>query len=72
MTRHRVLASLLVGGLLMASAGARLSSQAVSRARVRLLGIVDSDTDRTVASMAARGVSGAFGVDNELVVDTQG
>lgn len=43
----------------------------VEGGRVRLLGIVDSDTDRTVASMAARGVSGTFGVDNELVVDAQ-
>lgn len=42
----------------------------VERGRVRLLGMVDSDTERIVASMAARGVSGAFGVDNELVVDT--
>lgn len=36
---------------------------------VRLLGFVDNDTDKTVATMAARGVSGTFGVENELVVD---
>lgn len=41
----------------------------VEAGRVRLLGIVDNDTDRTVAAMAARGVSGTFGVDNELLVD---
>lgn len=43
----------------------------VEGGRVRLLGMVDSETDKTVAGMAARGVSGTFGVENELVVDTQ-
>jgi hyperosmotically inducible protein len=43
----------------------------VEGGRVRLLGMVDSDTDKTVAGMAARGVSGTFGVENELVVDTR-
>lgn len=42
----------------------------VEGGRVRLLGMVDSDTDKIVAGMAARGVSGTFGVENELVVDT--
>jgi osmotically-inducible protein OsmY len=42
----------------------------VEGGRVRLLGMVDSDTDKTAAGMAARGVSGAFGVENELAVDT--
>jgi len=41
----------------------------VERGRVRLLGMVDSDADKTVAGIAARGVSGTFGVENELVVD---
>ncbi len=36
---------------------------------MRLRGIVDSDADETAASMAARGVSGTFGAENELVVD---
>lgn len=41
----------------------------VQGGRVRLLGVVDNETDRTVAGMAARGVSGTFGVENELLVD---
>lgn len=40
----------------------------VEGGRVRLLGMVDNETDRTAATMAARGVSGTFGVENELVV----
>lgn len=39
--------------------------------RVRLVGMVDSDTDKAVTGVAARGVSGTFGVENELVVDPQ-
>ncbi len=41
----------------------------VEGGRVRLMGIVDNETDKTVATMAARGVSGTFGVENELLVD---
>lgn len=41
----------------------------VEGGRVRLVGVVDNDTDKTVATMAARGVSGTFGVENELIVD---
>jgi osmotically-inducible protein OsmY len=41
----------------------------VEGGRVRLLGMVDSEADRTAATLAARGVSGSFGVENELVVD---
>jgi osmotically-inducible protein OsmY len=41
----------------------------VDRGRIRLLGIVDSEIDKSVATMAARGVSGVFAVENELVVD---
>lgn len=41
----------------------------VQGGRVRLLGVVDNETDKTVAGMAARGVSGTFGVENELLVD---
>jgi hyperosmotically inducible periplasmic protein len=42
----------------------------VKNGRITLLGVVDSDNDKTLAGMRARGVHGAFGVDNELVVDT--
>lgn len=43
----------------------------VEGGRVRLLGVVDSDADKNVAGLAARGVSGTFGVDNDLVVETR-
>lgn len=42
----------------------------VEGGRIRLLGIVDNETDKTVANLAARGVSGSFGVTNDLVVET--
>ena len=41
----------------------------VKNGRITLLGVVDNDSDKTVAGMRARGVSGSFGVDNELMVD---
>jgi osmotically-inducible protein OsmY len=41
----------------------------VEGGRIRLLGVVDSETDKNVATMAARGVSGTFGVENQLEVD---
>lgn len=41
----------------------------VQGGRVRLVGMVDSEADKTAAGMAARGVSGSFGVTNEIVVD---
>lgn len=44
----------------------------VEHGRVRLLGMVDNEADKTVAGMAARGVGGTFGVENELVIDTGG
>lgn len=40
----------------------------VEGGRVRLLGVVDNETDKTAATMAARGVSGTFGVQNDLLV----
>ena len=40
----------------------------VSRGRTLLLGIVDSEFDRTLAALRAREVPGTFGVTNELVV----
>jgi hyperosmotically inducible periplasmic protein len=34
-----------------------------------LLGVVDSEADKNVAAMRARGVPGVFGVENELMVE---
>jgi hyperosmotically inducible periplasmic protein len=36
--------------------------------RITLLGVVDNDSDKTVAGMRARAVPGSFGVDNHLIV----
>jgi hypothetical protein len=36
---------------------------------VTLLGVVENESDRTVAGMKAREVPGSFAVDNELMVD---
>jgi len=41
----------------------------VRNGRITLLGVVDSESDRTVAGLRARDVPGSFGVDNELVVE---
>lgn len=41
----------------------------VANGRVRLLGMVDSEADKSAAGLAARGVSGTFGVQNDLVVE---
>jgi hypothetical protein len=41
----------------------------VERGRVRLLGVVDTEADKTAAGLAARGVPGSFGLDNDLLVD---
>jgi hyperosmotically inducible protein len=41
----------------------------VKNGRITLLGVVDNESDKTVAGMRARGVSGSFGVDNELMVE---
>ena len=43
----------------------------VKGGRTTLVGIVDSEADKTVAGMRAREVSGVFGVENELVVDNE-
>ena len=43
----------------------------VKNGRTTLLGVVDNESDKTVAGMRAREVSGVFGVENELVVDRQ-
>ena len=42
----------------------------VKNGRVTLLGIVDTESDKTVAGLRAREVPGAFGVDNQLVVES--
>jgi hypothetical protein len=41
----------------------------VDKGRVTLLGVVDNESDKTVAGMKAREVPGSFAVDNDLVVD---
>jgi osmotically-inducible protein OsmY len=41
----------------------------VARGTITLLGVVDSESDKTVAGLRARGVPGAFGVENELTVE---
>jgi osmotically-inducible protein OsmY len=44
----------------------------VKNGRTLLLGLVDSEFDKTVAGVRAREVSSTFGVDNELVVVSHG
>src|SRR4051812_22516096 len=41
----------------------------VNHGTITLLGVVDTENDKTVAGIRARGVPGAFGVENELVVE---
>ena len=43
----------------------------VKNGKITLLGVVDSEADKTIAGMRAREVPGSFGVENELVVDNQ-
>ena len=40
----------------------------VRRGHIALMGLVNSQADRTAAELAARGVPGAFGVENHLQV----
>jgi hypothetical protein len=35
------------------------------------MGVVDSESDKTMAGMRARGVPGSFGVENELIVEVR-
>jgi osmotically-inducible protein OsmY len=42
----------------------------VKNGHVTLMGVVDSESDKTMAGMKARGVPGSFGVENELTVET--
>jgi hyperosmotically inducible periplasmic protein len=41
----------------------------VKNGKITLLGVVDNESDKTVAGMRAREVPGALGVENELVVE---
>src|SRR5262249_27517974 len=41
----------------------------VKNGRVTLLGVVDNDSDKTVAGLRAREIPGSFGVDNQLMVE---
>jgi hyperosmotically inducible periplasmic protein len=41
----------------------------VDHGKITLLGVVDTEGDKTVAGMRAREVPGSFGVENELVVE---
>lgn len=44
----------------------------VNQGRITLLGVVDSEADKTMAGMKARQVPGSFGVENELTIDRPG
>ena len=41
----------------------------VKTGHITLLGVMDSESDKTLAGMRAREVPGAFGVDNQLIVE---
>lgn len=41
----------------------------VKAGHTMLLGVVDSEADKNLAGLRARGVPGAFSLDNDLVVD---
>jgi len=43
----------------------------VQNGRTTLLGVVDNQSDKTVAGLRAREVNGVFGVENELVVSKE-
>lgn len=43
----------------------------VKNGRITLMGIVDSESDKTMAGMKAKEVPGAFGVENELTVEVR-
>ena len=42
----------------------------VKNGHVTLMGVVDTESDRTQAGFLARGVPGSFSVENELTIDT--
>ena len=41
----------------------------VKNGRVTLLGVVDNESDKTIAGMKAREVPGSFAIDNQLMVE---
>jgi hyperosmotically inducible protein len=41
----------------------------VKNGHITLMGVVDSESDKTMAGMKAKGVAGSFGVENELTVE---
>ena len=41
----------------------------VQHGKITLLGVVDNESDKTVAGMRAREVPGSFAVENELAVE---
>jgi BON domain-containing protein len=43
----------------------------VKNGKIKLLGVVDSESDKTLAGLRAREVPGSFGVENLLVVENQ-
>ena len=43
----------------------------VNRGRTTLYGVVDNESDKIIAGVRAREISGVFGVTNELVVDEE-
>lgn len=43
----------------------------VKNGRIMLMGVVDSESDKTMAGMKAKEVPGAFGVENELTVEAR-
>jgi BON domain len=43
----------------------------VKNGHIMLFGVVDNDSDKTVAEMRARELPGSFGVENHLVVENQ-
>lgn len=44
----------------------------VKGGRISLLGMVGNESDKQIASVRAREVTGTFGIENELVVENQG
>ena len=43
----------------------------VKSGHITLMGVVDNESDKTMAGMKAKGVPGSFGVENELAVETR-
>ena len=43
----------------------------VKNGKITLLGVVDNESDKTVAGMRAREVPGSFGIENELVIEKE-